>query len=202
MNHFPGQLLILTAWLSVSVLFADEYEPQAVSAADFSGLITQSPFNRTLNLNDSLILTGLAVINEQQVATLLDTETKETYLVSGTPNERGWKMLEVKPNQDLERVTAKISLGGEIVNIRYAEVKLKPGDSRPGGGSAAPSPKPAGGRKGPPDDIRKQVGSLSDEQRSKFFNKMREIREKHPDMSQDDHFGAARKVLEKMGRKK
>lgn len=200
----PAIILVLSLILT-SITQADDYEPLAVRAADFSGLISQSPFNRTLNLSGSLILTGMAEIDNQQVATLLDTETKQTHVVSSTPNREGWKMVEVNPNEDLERVTAKISMGGQVVNIRYAEVKVKPGETRPGGGSSKPEERRDGEssrrRGGPPEDIRNQVGSLSDEQRSKFFSKMREMHEKKPELSQDERNEAARKMLGKFAKK-
>jgi hypothetical protein len=195
--------VILCLLFTAFPLFGDDYEPDGVRASDFEALMAKSPFNRTLNLSGSLILTGLAKIDDQQVATLLDTQSKETYLVSATPNKQGWKMVEVKPNPDLEMVTAKISFGGEVVSIRYAEHKLKPGETRPGGGSPRVEERSSGPpqRRGPPEDIRKKVGNLSDEQRAKFFSKMREMREKNSNLSEKDRLDVTRKMLEKVAKK-
>jgi len=197
--------IIIFLIFTVTQSSADDYEPETPDSADFAALITQSPFNRPLNVSGSLVLTGIAKIDNQEVATLLDTQTNQTYVVSSAPNEMGWKMVEVSPNEDLERVTAKISVGGEVVNIRYAEVKLKPGQTHPGGGK--PRLEDTGPRKsenapsGPPDEIRKKMDDLSPEQREKFINKMRELKDKHPEMSSEDRSNYARKTLEKMAKK-
>lgn len=146
------------------------------------------------------------MIEDKQVATLLDTSTKQSYVVSDEPNQQhGWKMIELNQNSDLERVTARISVGGELVSIRYSETKLKPGETRPGGGSPQSSERERGSgrskRGGLSDDLRKKMGEMSDEQRGKFFNKMRELHEKNPEMSSEDRQAAARKFIEKAGRK-
>jgi len=126
--------------------------PTVVEDGDFSALKGQSPFLRSVNLSDSLILTGLAMVDNEQVATLLNKETKETFVVSSKLNSQGWKMVELKSDPDLEKVAAKVAIeGGEVVTVRYAEWQLKPGESKPGAGPTTeqgPGPGP-GGMRGP-----------------------------------------------------
>lgn len=188
-----------------SFVCGDDFEPINVDAKDFTALIGQSPFNRTLNLSGSLVLTGIAKIDDRRVVTLLDTETKKSFVVSDQPNQQGWKMVDINTSNDLELVTAKISVSGEVMNIRYAENTLKPGESRPGGGSTRTesegSSQQSGKRRGPPEDVRQKIGAMSEEQRNKFFTKMREFQQKNPDMNQEDRQNASRKLLEKIAKK-
>jgi len=172
--------------------------PSGVEESDFLSLTDeQSPFSRSLNLSDSLILTGIATLDEVRVATLMNKETKETFVVSGTLNSQGWKMVELKENEDLEKVVAKVAVdGGEVVTVRYAEWQVKPGQSRPGAGPSEGGRSGDGdrrrfgkggdGRRGPPSEFREKMSKLSEEQRRQLFEKVRAVREKNPEMSRED----------------
>lgn len=191
--------------------------PAAVAADDFAALRKQSPFLRSLNLSDSLVLTGFAEVEGERVASILNRETKETYVVSSRMNSQGWKMVELKADDDLEKVSAKVSVdGGEVVTVRYAEISLKPGEARP---AAGPSTEPPGGATaifasrrrgfgsgegegrrsfGPPPEIREKMERLSEDQRRQLFDKMRELREKNPDMSWEERGRVFNEALERM----
>jgi len=127
-------------------------------------------------------------------------------VVSSELNSQGWKMVELKNDPDLEKVAARVSVeGGEVVTIRYAEWALKPGQTRPGGGppieQAQPEEQERGkgdGRRGPPSEIREKMGQLSEEQRGKLFEKMREFREGNPDMPREKMGEFMNKALDKM----
>lgn len=172
-----------------------EFLPGAVGESDFQSLNGQSPFTRALNLSDSLILTGIALVDDEQVATLINKETNESYVVSSQLNSQGWKMVELQSDEDLEKVAAKVAVdGGEVVTIRYAEWQLKPGDSKPGAGNGEGGQirgdgkgkgKGDGGRKGPPSEVREKMQKLSEEQRNQLFTRMREFREKNPDVPRE-----------------
>ncbi len=192
----------------------DSVIPPGLAEADFSALKGQSPFLRSVNLSDSLILTGIAMVDNEQVATLLNKETKETYVVSSKLNSQGWKMVDLKADADLEKVAAKVAIeGGEVVTVRYAEWQLKPGESKPGAG---PSTEPGGngerrgdGRRGPPGgpmggpppEFREKMSQLSEEQREKLFKKMGELREKSPDMSWEERGKTMSEMMDKMLKK-
>jgi hypothetical protein len=189
--------------------------PSAVADDDFSALKGQSPFLRSVNLSDSLILTGLALVNEEQVATLMNKDTKETFVVSSKLNSQGWKMVELKADADLEKVAAKVAIeGGEVVTVRYSDWQLKPGESRPGAGPTVEGAPGGGegrrgfgdGRRGPPGgpspEFREKMSQLSEEQRGKMFEKMSALREKHPDMSWEDRGKHMSEMMDKMLNKK
>jgi len=118
-------------------LLAEDLAPLPALETDFAALQTNSPFRRSLNLSDSLILTGIANIEGNLFATLLDRKSKETHIVSGAANAQGWRMVGVAGSQsELESMTAQISLaGGEVFSVRFDEQQLKPGEAKPGGGS-------------------------------------------------------------------
>ncbi len=170
--------------------------PATISEADFAELSSNSPFNRALNLSDSLILTGIARIGDETMATLVDRESKETYVVGGNPNAQGWRMMEVEGDQyDLEQVTAKIAMsGGEVISVRFDENQLKPGESRPGqaqgggGGTAGPGNRGDGGRGrgGPSPEIRQKMSELTEDQRRKLFERMSRLRQENPNMSREE----------------
>src|SRR4051812_26505239 len=94
--------------------------PGPISATELTGLMTASPFTRSLNLSDSLVLTGIAYINGKPVATLLNKETKENFVVSQEPNAQGWRLAETTANGQLARAQAKIMIGAEVVTVRYS----------------------------------------------------------------------------------
>ncbi|HRQ88826.1 MAG TPA: hypothetical protein PLA50_08515 [Bacteroidia bacterium] len=200
----PWRISILCLALASSLLSEEAiHVPPPVEAGDFSALKGQSPFLRSLNLSDSLILTGFAELDGERVATILDKKTKQTYVVSSRANSQGWKMVDLKADPDLEKVSVKVAVaGGEVVTVRYADFQLKPGESKPAPG---PSTEPNGGptaiiaaqraRRGGPDgprfggpssEMREKMGRLSEEQRQSLFEKMREMREKNPDMSREE----------------
>jgi len=202
---FPRVIVLSAVLLSPFGALAESLEtflPRPVEASQFSALQTQSPFTRSLSLSDSLILTGVARMNGNQMATLLNKETKETYVVSSSANTQGWKMVELKSDDDLEKVAAKISVdGGQVVTVRYGEWQLKPGEAKPGGGGSGGSVsgerKEGEGRRGPPSEIREKMAKLSEDQRNKIFSKMRELHEKNPEMSREERGEIFNKMLDK-----
>ena len=56
----------------------DDSLPVPVTGDDFAELREHSPFLRTLNISRSLILTGVARIEEDTIATLYDFETRQS----------------------------------------------------------------------------------------------------------------------------
>ncbi|MCB1229501.1 MAG: hypothetical protein KDN19_04510 [Verrucomicrobiae bacterium] len=106
----------------VSELTADGL-PVPVTSDNFSELTEHSPFLRPLNLSQSLILTGIARIEDETVATMLDSETYQSYVVTREPNRDGWQLVEVNGDlSDLETLTARIKVAGaEVVSVRYEE---------------------------------------------------------------------------------
>lgn len=128
-----------------------DFLPASVTGESFAELRERSPFLRTLNLSQSLILTGYSRIDGEGIATILDLETKMSYLVSEREmNSAGWQLVEVKGDKsDLETLTARIKVGNsaDVVSVRYQKaparvsgvrgvmVSTKIGNGTPGGGT-------------------------------------------------------------------
>lgn len=128
--------------------------PGELDEDHFSALRESSPFLRTLDLSRSLIITGVARIGKEPVATLLDLETSKTTVVStGAANSEGWQLVEVNGDlADIETLSAKIKRAGEIVSIRYEKAPARPTgpsgvmvSTRVGNGTAGGGTGPHGG---------------------------------------------------------
>lgn len=112
--------------------------PRAVVMEDFEALVTNSPFTRSLGVSDSLILTGVAHFEKDTFATLLDTKTFESHVVSKTPNFLGWQLVGVGGHTtEIETWSAKIQIpGGEVISVRYQKPPPKPARTKSGGSSS------------------------------------------------------------------
>jgi hypothetical protein len=125
-------LLVLT---SVAMLRADDaFSPPVVDEAVFEVLFTSSPFTRTVDPASSIILTGVASIEGEVVATLLDTGTMKSQVVSKTANAQGWQLIGVGGAAGESATwTAKVQVaGGEVIAVRYQKPPPKKGSTVPG----------------------------------------------------------------------
>jgi hypothetical protein len=115
--------------------------PQPVNMEDFDALVTNSPFTRSLGVSDSLILTGVAHFETDTFATLLDTKTFESHIVSKTPNFQGWQLVGVGGNSaEIQTWSAKIQIpGGEVISVRYQKPPPRPPRSKSGGSNSGTS---------------------------------------------------------------
>ena len=106
------------------------YDPSTATQA----LLKSSPFTRTLNPSDSLLLTGLAYVQGKPVATIKDRLKNKSYVVSEQPNELGWKLTGATPSNELRRAEVKLMIGSEEVTIRYSDAQIalkgRPGPSQ------------------------------------------------------------------------
>lgn len=121
--------------------------PQAMKGEEFEALFASSPFTRSLGVSDSIILTGIAHIEGDVFATLFDTQTMESQVVSKTANLRGWQLIGVGGNTAESRTwTAKIQVaGGQVISVRYQQppkktVRVASGNNGPSGSSGGNSP--------------------------------------------------------------
>lgn len=180
--------------------------PKTVVPDDVAPLITASPFTRSLNLSDSLVLTGIAYIEGKPVATILNKETKENFVVSENPNAQGWTLAETSATVQLNRTQAKIMVGGEVITVRYSDEQLTPesmkkGGFKPGGGGPDSDRRHDGPRRDgprPSDEDRRRFESLSESARSKFIEKMRESREKMQNATPEERMAYAKKIFERV----
>ena len=181
--------------------------PSRVADQDFALIKSHSPFLRTVGLSEGLVLTGMARIENNLFATLVDTETRVAHLVSENANSLGWQLVGVRGDEsDLESMTAKIQVdGGEIVSIRYEKLspQRKPGSSsgssRNSSGklserdmaearSAAKNYKAGfssdGFPKEPPKEIVEKLSRMSTQQRENLNREMISLRNRGLDINQ------------------
>jgi hypothetical protein len=210
-------LLIFTLLLGVGVVqvraadvvaIVDPDLPQPVAPDDLAAIITSSPFTRSLNLSDSLVLTGIAYIDGKPVATLLNKETKENFVVSQEPNAQGWRLAETNATVQLNRAQAKIMIGSEVVTVRYSDEQLnsdnmKKGGFKPGGGSTeqggehrSDGPHRDGPR--PSEEDRARYMALSDNAKNKLRETMMQSREKLMNASPEERMAYMKKVFERV----
>jgi hypothetical protein len=189
---------------------ADPDLPQPFDPNTLAPLIQNPPFIRSVNLSDSLMLTGMAFIKGKPIASLLDKADKKTYVVTEIPNEKGWRIAEAMPDKDLARSQIKLAIGGEMVTVRYNQSSIsdamKDGKSSPGGGERddrGPRGDDRGykrSQRGPSEEDRRRYETLSPEAREKFSQVFREpgMREKMMSMSEDDRRNYIRSRFEKI----
>jgi len=183
--------------------------PETITEADYQELAANSPFTRALNLSDSLILTGIAKIGSDTIATILNKESKETYVVSGgQANAQGWRLSKVEGDQSaLDKVTAKIAVnGGEVVSVRFDEKQLKPGEAKPAAGTGSSENRSDGrregdGHRGPSPETRAMMEKLTDEQRRELFERVGRLRQENPEMTREQMGERFKQELERAVRK-
>ncbi len=142
---FRGRLIIIVLapfLVGVSAVSQENLLPKPVTSEAFSHLTNHSPFLRSLDYSESFVLTGMARIEGNIYATLFDSESSESRIVSERMNPDGWQLVDVQGNEsDLESLTANIQVnGGQVFAIRYQEAEFKPirgagGANRTGAGS-------------------------------------------------------------------
>ena len=126
--------------------------PQPLKEETFDALLTSSPFTRTLGVSDSIILTGIAHFEGEVYATLFDTQTMESHLVSKTANARGWQLVGVGGNgADVNTWSAKIQIeGGQVVSVRYQIPPKKSSKGKTSGSGASGGSSGSSGGNAPP----------------------------------------------------
>lgn len=156
-------------------------ESEAKVDEEFRELLSNSPFTRSINPGDTLNLTGAAQIGGESLITLVDRESKKTYVVSGDANSEGWKLVDITPGGDLGAMTAQISIGGgEMVTVRFDKAQLNPKAKAPAGGVNIPTGKDT--RPAPTQEerrkfgewVRGRMGKMSEEQRKRVGAIMKE----------------------------
>lgn len=186
---------------------SDPELPQPFDANLVTAVLKTSPFNRAVNLSDALVLTGVAYVDGKPMATLLNKDTKKTYVVSETPNADGWTLTEATPTSDIKRMQVKVNVAGEVVTIRHdnetQDDAMKKHKVSPGGGG--PPPPPGGDdkgfhrdKRGPSKEDRERFEKLSDEGRGKLMRFFGENRERMMTMSEDDRRSFIKNNFEKI----
>ena len=161
--------------------------PQPVDNSIAAPLIERPPFTRAIDLSEKLQLTGIAYMEGKPVATLVDRETKQNYLVSEQPNALGWKLAGTNASSQLRLSSVQLQVGSEMVTIRYSDAQLSPTSSGRSGPSRWPSNEEAvrNDENGKP-YVRGSV-YLSDADRDRYYKGFsREGHEKFRDILRDN----------------
>ena len=179
--------------------------PQPVDASVAQPLLESSPFTRSLNLSDSLTLTGIAYVEGKPVATLLNRATKESIIVSEEPNAQGWTLAGAVPDPELRHTQVRIMIGPEIVTVRYGDEQLAPEHARRSPGpSSSGTPPPAVSSGGQTryrsssylgENGRERYSSLSEKAREYFKDRMHQMIDKHPESTPEQRSAYAEKYF-------
>lgn len=189
-----ASLLGAEAPVNVAAAKTDADLPAPFDEQIVSPLIKNSPFIRSVSLSDSLVLTGLANLAGKQVATILNTETGMSYSVSEDPSPNGWKLIEASTTTDINRASAKVSINGEVVTIRYnkdemSSDKLKKHKMKTTGTGPAPSEGDRfrrSDKQGPSEEDRRRYESMSDTGKEKLRSFFRENMDRLRTMGTDE----------------
>lgn len=196
-------LLFTASLLADDVAQEDPDLPQPVDFSFADGLVTQSPFTRAVNLQESLQLTGIAYVDGHPVATVLNTETNQRFVVSEEPNILGWRLMTANAGVDLHETRIEMKVGDEIIAMHYQGQQISP----VGGVNESKSRLASSGKKDS-DRIRtssflgeqgkEMYSSLSPEARDKFKEMIRARVEKHPELTPEQNSDYARKEFAKI----
>jgi len=187
--------------------------PQPFDANAAQAVLENSPFTRSLNLSDSLVLTGIAYVEGKPVATLVNKTTRESYVVTEEPDVRGWKLAETSASNQLQRTQVKILMGAEIITVRYGDLQLTPGSGKKSAppvaqstGSSSPLPS-SSGQSGPPpvksssylgEGGRERYSALSSEAREKYRNIIQAHVAAYPNARPEENSAYAQKIFAKI----
>lgn len=135
------KMLAADAPLTAGAPDGDGAIPQAMGDEHFAALFSHSPFTRSLGVSDSIILTGIASIENDVFVTLLNTETMQSQIVSRTANLQGWRLVSVGGSADkIQTWTAKVQVpGSEIISVRYQQPPRKATQGASGNGPSGRS---------------------------------------------------------------
>jgi hypothetical protein len=179
--------------------------PQPLDTAYAEDLLSHSPFTRSVNLEDTLQLTGIAYLNGRPVATVLNKQTKERVLVFEEPNAQGWQILAASAGTDPSLSQIEMKVGTETIIMHYHGQEMSHGNGGKGSIKAllAGSGKSKDGDKLRPSSLlgdqgRELYASLSSGARDKFKDLIKSRLEKHPELTAEQNADYAQKVFAKL----
>ncbi len=122
-----GLVLLGGYWVSFSVCGGEAVIPEAYPIERYEPVWKKSPFTLssvadagpTGGLSDKFKLTGMLIIGEEPYVSIYDTENKERFLISRQVNAQGIKLETVQAGDDLTKVVANLSKGGETFSLHY-----------------------------------------------------------------------------------
>ena len=209
----------LTACRACAVLFSfaclhasdtpafDPDLPQPFDIQALQSVVTQSPFTRTVSFDQTYQLTGIADVEGWPVATILNKETKQRYVITEEPNALGWKLLTATSQTDPQHGQVEIQVGAETISLHMNGMAPPPeADGKKskkekallaasGGKSDGPKIRPSSylGENG-----KTMYASLSREARDKFTDLLKTRLTQHPELTKEQNEAYAKKVFVKI----
>lgn len=218
--------LIATVQLSIVSLFVcsvhaveqhipesdpDLPQPFAFDAQALSNFRTHSPFNRVVSLSETYKLTGVAYVDGKPMATFMNKDTKQHFVVSEETNALGMTLTDATLSDEPEKTQVRVMIGPEEVVMHYSEMPVTPESSSNGKISASSSKKQNSSSHShtPPsagfdtaallgDQGKEMLNALSPENREKLTAIMAASAAKHPERTQEQLSATAQKIYAKM----
>ncbi|MEM9281003.1 MAG: hypothetical protein AAGA96_04190 [Verrucomicrobiota bacterium] len=163
-----------------------EAMPESPSPNDFASLRASSPFARVLDPAETFDLKGIAIVNEQPLATLYNRETKQSVVVNAQQEtEAGIKLVGVDSADSLEAVKVLVSFAGEEVELKYELEELYPQGGGPGDAGRGDAGK-GEPRRGPSKQDVDRFRSLSQEQQAKLRQYIGHVMKSYPNISREE----------------
>ncbi len=158
--------------------------PRALQEDAFDALLAGSPFTRSLGVSDSLILTGVVHVEDDVLATLLDTRTQESQVVSRQPNFKGRRLVGLEGSPERTQTwSARVQIpGGEVVSIRYQKPPPRSGGSKSGARNGSSSGSTSGDKLPPLSDSQIKEARLAAENYKEGFSSDGYPRQPPPEM--------------------
>lgn len=183
----------------------DEDLPQPLDPGFIHSMVEQSPFSRSVNLEASLQLTGVAYIDGRPVATVWNKATNERVVVTEEPNEKGWRLASAVAGTDLTSTEVHLMVGPETVIMHYGGAQLtgEGAGGKPGGKPRSPGKDGGDGEKFRSytllgNEGKQKYAALSADVRKRFNDIVRNQLEKNPGMTPQQSSDYAQKVYSKL----
>lgn len=131
-----NRLFVVLLGFAAAAHAQDNAVPAPVTPAQYADLIERPPFRRHLSLSESLVLSGVARLSGRTMVTVWNRASGESFMVTGTPNPQGWRLVSLAEGADLKNVSATIASGSQEITLRFDPDRLIPpkldNTSRPG----------------------------------------------------------------------
>lgn len=183
-----------------------EFDPQLLTE-----MRTHSPFNRFVSVEDTIRLTGVAYVNGKPMATLLNKDTKQRFVISDEPNPMGWRLTEATLSDEPNKTEVHVAMGADEVVLHYSEIQPPTNDAKSDKNAAAIAGKKTStthsrSSSGSAVDVASLLGAkgkelingLSPSGRDKLAIILQASMAKHPERSVDENAAIAQKSYAKI----
>jgi hypothetical protein len=161
--------------------------PVALEKGHFTHFLSHSPFQRTLNLEETYALRGIAEIDGVQVATLYNRQTKKSVFVTANKlNAERMQLKEVSDADFLNGVSATITVADEEMSLKFEPERISPGAKTPGGKAATTASSSSSSSGGATAKDIERYKALAPEKQEKVREYIRQTKLRFPEMSREE----------------